>query len=138
MIQSVDTFRLLKIINNEASKINRVIDCLLQFHIAREETKFGFSMEEINEMIGSEDFQHLKQVRISGVMGMATFTSNTDQVRDEFKMLFKYFTELRTGYFSDQPSFNEISMGMSGDFRVAIEEGSTIIRIGSNIFGERK
>jgi pyridoxal phosphate enzyme (YggS family) len=138
MIQSVDTFRLLKIINNEASKINRVIDCLLQFHIAREETKFGFSMEEINEMIGSEDFQHLKQVRISGVMGMATFTANNDQVRDEFKMLFKYFTELKTGYFSDKPSFKEISMGMSGDFRIAIEEGSTIIRIGSFIFGERK
>lgn len=138
MIQSVDTYRLLKIINNEASKINRVIDCLLQFHIAREETKFGFSMEEVNGMLGSEDFQQLRQVKICGVMGMATFTDNTNLVRDEFKMLYNYFTELKTGYFSDQSSFKEISMGMSGDFRIAIEEGSTIIRIGSNIFGERK
>jgi pyridoxal phosphate enzyme (YggS family) len=138
MIQSVDTYRLLKIINNEASKIDRVIDCLLQFHIAMEETKFGFSMEEVNGMLGSEDFQQLRHVKICGVMGMATFTDITHQVRDEFKMLFNYFTEMKAVYFSDQPSFKEISMGMSGDFRIAIEEGSTIVRIGSIIFGERK
>jgi pyridoxal phosphate enzyme (YggS family) len=135
-IQSVDTYRLLKIINNEALKINRVIDCLLQFHIAREETKFGFSMEEVNEMLGSEDFYQLKQVRICGVMGMATLTDDTHQVRNEFKMLYDHFTKLKTGFFPDQSSFKEISMGMSGDFRIAIEEGSTIIRIGSIIFAK--
>jgi pyridoxal phosphate enzyme (YggS family) len=138
MIQSVDTYRLLKIINNEASKINRVIDCLLQFHIAMEETKFGLSMEEVNVMLGSNDFQQLRHVKICGVMGMATFTDNTHQVRDEFKTLFNYFNEMKADYFSDHPSFKEISMGMSGDFRIAIEEGSTIVRIGSIIFGERK
>ncbi len=138
LVQSVDTFRLLQIIDNEASKIRRVIDCLLQYHIAREETKFGFSMDEANEMMGSEGFQRLKQVKICGVMGMATFTSNTEQVRDEFRLLCNYFAELKRRYFSDMPSFREISMGMSGDFRIAIEEGSTIIRIGNIIFGERK
>ncbi len=138
MIQSVDTFRLLKIIDNEALKIGRVIDCLLQFHIAREETKFGYSMEEINEMMGSGDFQQLKHVRICGIMGMGTFTSNNELVRDEFRLLYHYFSELKRKYFSDRPSFREISMGMSGDFRIAVEEGSTIIRIGSVIFGERK
>ena len=138
MIQSVDTFRLLRIINNEASKANRMIDCLLQFHIAGEETKYGFSMDEIEQMMGSEEFQQLSQVRICGVMGMATYTDNTEQIRSEFRRLFSYFTGLKKKYYSDSQSFKEISMGMSGDFRIAVEEGSTILRIGSIIFGERK
>ncbi len=138
MIQSVDTFRLLRIINNEASKANRMIDCLLQFHIAGEETKYGFSMDEIEQMMGSEEFQQLSQIRICGVMGMATYTDNTEQIRSEFRRLFSYFTGLKKKYYSDSQSFKEISMGMSGDFRIAVEEGSTILRIGSIIFGERK
>ncbi len=137
MIQSVDTFRLLMIINKEASRVNRVIDCLMQFHIAREETKFGFSMDEVKEMMGSEEFSQLDHVRLCGVMGMATFTDNHEQVRQEFKCLYGYFNELKNMYFHDQSSFSEVSMGMSGDYRIAIEEGSTMIRIGSIIFGER-
>jgi len=137
MIQSVDTFRLLRIINKEASRVNRVIDCLMQFHIAREETKFGFSMDEAKEMMGSEEFSQLDHVRLCGVMGMATFTDNHEQVRQEFKCLYGYFNELKNTYFHDQSSFSEVSIGMSGDYRIAIEEGSTMIRIGSIIFGER-
>jgi len=137
MIQSVDTFRLLRIINKEASRVNRVIDCLMQFHIAREETKFGFSMDEAKEMMGSEEFSQLDHVRLCGVMGMATFTDNHEQVRQEFKCLYVYFNELKNTYFHDQSSFSEVSIGMSGDYRIAIEEGSTMIRIGSIIFGER-
>ncbi|OFY63319.1 MAG: YggS family pyridoxal phosphate enzyme, partial [Bacteroidetes bacterium RBG_13_43_22] len=114
MIQSVDTFRLLRIINNEASKANRMIDCLLQFHIAGEETKYGFSMDEIEQMMGSEEFQQLSQIRICGVMGMATYTDNTEQIRSEFRRLFSYFTGLKKKYYSDSQSFKEISMGMSG------------------------
>ncbi len=138
MIESVDSFKLLRIINKEASRNNRVIDCLLQFHIAQEETKFGFNMAELKEMTESEEFSHLNHVRICGVMGMATFTDDHKQVRQEFKCLHEYFNELKNKYFLDQPSFREISMGMSGDYRIAIEEGSTMIRIGSIIFGERK
>lgn len=135
MIESVDTFKLLRIINKEASRYNRIIDCLLQFHIAKEETKFGFNMKEV---VKSEEFRHLDNVRLCGVMGMATFTDDHVQVRKEFKYLYECFNELKTGWFYDQPSFREISMGMSGDYRVAIEEGSTMIRIGSIIFGTRE
>jgi len=137
MIQSVDTFRLLRIINKEASQVNKILDCLLQFHIAREETKFGFSMDEVKEMMGSEEFRLLDNIRLRGVMGMATFTDNHEQVREEFRCLYGCFNELKNKYFHDQSSFSEISMGMSGDYRIAIEEGSTMIRIGSIIFGER-
>lgn len=137
MIQSVDTFRLLRIINKEAFQVNKILDCLLQFHIAREETKFGFSMDEVKEMMGSEEFRLLDNIRLCGVMGMATYTDNHEQVRAEFRCLYGYFNELKNKYFHDQSSFSEISMGMSGDYRIAIEEGSTMIRIGSIIFGER-
>jgi len=138
MIHSVDTFKLLKIINTEAEKANRVIDCLLQFHIAAEETKFGFNMSEATAIAGSEDFTRLKSVRICGVMGMATFTGNEKQIREEFRYLVGCFNELKLKYFSRNPEFREISIGMSSDYKIAIEEGSTIIRIGSIIFGERK
>lgn len=137
MIQSVDSFKLLKTINSEALKINREIDCLLQIHIAEEETKFGFSMKELDEMADSPEFANLKNVRICGVMGMATFTDNTDQVRKEFNYLVKCFNSLKNRYFTYVPEFMEISMGMSGDYNIAIQEGSTIVRIGSLIFGER-
>ena len=138
MIQSVDSFKLLKVINLEASKIDRMVDCLLQFYIASEETKFGFDMVEVKAMIETEEFRSLNNIRICGVMGMATFTDNSDQVRNEFKMLSSYFRELKANLFADNEYFNEISMGMSGDFRIAIEEGSTMVRIGSLIFGDRQ
>ena len=138
MIQSVDTFRLLKIINSEAAKINRVVDCLLQIHIAEEETKFGFSMKDLNDMLQAEDFKNSDSLRICGVMGMATYTENSDMVRKEFRYLTGCFYELKNKYFQGKSYFKEISMGMSGDYKIALEEGSTIVRIGSLIFGERK
>ena len=137
MIQSVDTFKLLKVIDSEASRIRRVIECLLQIHIAEEETKFGFNMTELHEMIQSEDFQKLNSVNLCGVMGMATFTDDDQRIEKEFRYLYGCFKELKTKYFRENPVFKEISMGMSGDFKIAIGEGSTIIRIGSLIFGER-
>jgi len=136
MIHSVDRKKILKEINKEAKKNDRVIDCLLQFHIAEEESKFGLSMDEAREMIESEAFQEYANVKIRGVMGMATFTDDTDQVRREFKELKKIFDRLQTEYF-DNEYFTEISMGMSGDYPIAIEEGSTIVRVGSKIFGAR-
>jgi pyridoxal phosphate enzyme (YggS family) len=138
MIHSVDTFKLLKIINTEADKVRRVIDCLLQLHIAEEETKFGLNMSEATAIAGSEEFSRLKSVRLCGVMGMATFTDNKKQIREEFRYLVGCFNELKLRYFSQDSAFREISIGMSADYKVAIEEGSTIIRIGSIIFGERK
>ncbi|MFH0842790.1 MAG: YggS family pyridoxal phosphate-dependent enzyme [Bacteroidota bacterium] len=137
MIESVDSFKLLKVISSEALKCNKIIDCLLQFHIAREETKSGFSLAEAEEMLRSDEFRQLQKVKVCGVMGMATFTDDSSLVRNEFRSLYSHFNRLKTEYFNDQQSFKEISMGMSGDYRIAVEEGSTIIRIGSNIFGSR-
>lgn len=137
MIQSVDSYKLLTTINSEASKISRVVDCLLQIHIATEETKFGFSMNEFSEMSESQEYMDMKFVKICGVMGMATFTSDTDQVRKEFCYLADCFNSLKNRYFPEKSHFKEISMGMSGDYEIALKEGSTIVRIGSLIFGER-
>jgi hypothetical protein len=137
LIQSADSFRLLHEINKEAIKCNRIIPCLLQFHIACEATKFGFSTEEAIRMLNDNSFYELSNVSIKGVMGMATFTKDEQQIRKEFKQLFGYFIKLKSGYFSIDPEFCEISMGMTDDYQLAIEEGSTIIRIGSGIFGER-
>ncbi len=138
LIHSADSFRLLKVISDESMKIRRITDCLLQFHIANEETKFGFSLDEAKEMCRSEEFGKLAGIRICGVMGMATFTSDETLVRTEFKYLRKCFDELKESFFHDNKSFIELSMGMSGDYRIAIEEGSTMVRIGSVIFGERR
>jgi pyridoxal phosphate enzyme (YggS family) len=137
MIQSVDSLKLLNTINSEASKIERVIDCLLQIHIAEEETKFGFSMRELEEVFEKEASLEFKSVRICGVMGMATFTSDLMQVKKEFAYLKECFNTLKNRYFNEDIKFREISMGMSGDYEIAIKEGSSIIRIGSLIFGER-
>lgn len=137
LIHGVDSFKLMKAIDGEAKKAGRVIPILLQFHIAAEETKFGFSIEEATEVLNSEEFKLLKNVQISGVMGMATYTDDENQVRKEFDCLKSYFDTLKRNYFGEMPEFKEISMGMSGDYQLAIEEGSTMIRIGSNIFGER-
>ena len=137
LIHSIDSFDLLKEVNKHAVKNNRVIPCLLQFHIANEETKFGFTFEECEAMLNDPGFIELKNVEIHGVMGMATFTDNMEQVREEFQHLHQIFQELKTIYFAQNPDFKEISMGMSEDYTIAIEEGSTLIRIGSAIFGPR-
>lgn len=137
MIQSVDSFKLLVSIDSEAQKINRVIDCLLQIHIAKEETKFGFSMCDLSDYLQKEDITFFKNIRICGVMGMATFTSNTDQVRKEFAFLGNCFKSLKDNFFKSSIGFTQISMGMSGDYKLAIEKGSTMVRIGSLIFGDR-
>jgi len=137
LIHGVDSFKLLKAIDAEAKKAGRVIPILLQFHIAEEETKFGLSIQEAIEMLNSEELISVKSVQISGVMGMATYTDDESQVRKEFACLKSYFDTLKMSYFVDKPEFKEISMGMSGDYLIAIDEGSTMVRIGSNIFGER-
>ena len=138
MIQSADTYKLLGVINNEALKINRIVSCLLQVHIASEETKYGFSMPELEEMLNDDVFKTFRNIRLCGVMGMATYTDDEAKVRNEFAYLAECYNKLRRNYFIDDQYFNEISMGMSGDYLIAISEGSTMIRIGSLIFGERK
>jgi len=137
LIHSVDSFKLLACINKEAIKAQRIIPCLLQFHIAKEETKYGFNLNEVKEMLDDEEFYKLNNIKISGVMGMATFTDDFTQVKNEFSLLYKIFNELKINYFPKDNNFSEISMGMSNDYKIAIEEGSTIVRIGSLIFGER-
>jgi len=137
MIHSVDSYKLLKIIDREAGAVKRNINCLLQIHIATEETKFGFSMAEVENMLSSPDFSLLKHITVCGVMGMATFTEDTGIVRSEFRQLRKNFEYLQKKFFAGSNVFSEVSMGMSGDYMIAAEEGSTILRIGSMIFGER-
>lgn len=137
LIHGVDSFKLLKSIDSEARKGGRIISCLLQFHIAEEETKFGLSMEEALQILESEQYKSLSNIRLCGVMGMATYTGDHEQVRKEFASLKACFDRLKSLYFSNDPLFKELSMGMSGDYQIAVEEGSTMVRIGSNIFGER-
>lgn len=137
LIHGVDSFKLLKEINKEAKKIDRVISCLLQMHIAKEENKFGFDDAELFDMIQSEEVQQLQNVKILGLMGMATFTEDENIIRAEFRGLKKLFDELNTTELPDNFDLKEISMGMSGDYVIAQQEGSTIVRIGSAIFGGR-
>jgi len=137
LIHGVDSYKLLVEINKQAEKANRIVNCLLQIHIAKEETKFGFSPEELLEILDSGKWKTLGNVNICGLMGMATFTDNKNQVRAEFKNLKELFDAVKTTYFASDSSFKEISMGMSDDFEPAIEEGSTMVRIGSLIFGLR-
>lgn len=137
LIHSVDSQKVLKEINKEARKNERVIDCLLQFKIAQEDTKYGFDLPEAEAMLQSEAFQNYEHVRITGVMGMATFTDDEAQVRREFQKLREIFNVLKNKYFADEPAFKEISMGMSDDYKIAIEEGSTMVRIGTLLFGKR-
>lgn len=141
-IQSVDSWRLLAEIDRQAAKLDRVIDCLLQFRMAEEETKFGLDETEAVELLQNPDFQALKNVRITGVMGMATFTDDQVQVRREFQHLRGIFEKLKARFFAacpfgEQASFKEISMGMSGDYLLAIAEGSTMVRVGTLLFGGR-
>lgn len=137
LIHGVDSFKLLKAIDTEAKKVGRVIPCLLQFYIAEEESKFGLLMEEALEILNSDEFKLLRNVKISGVMGMATYTDDENQIRKEFTSLKTYFDMLKSNYFANDADFKEISMGMSGDYLIAIAQGSTMVRIGSTIFGER-
>ena len=137
LIHAVDSIKLLKEINKQAAKNNRKINCLLQFHIADEDTKFGLDITEAKELIASEEYKLLNSVKIVGVMGMATFTDNEDQVKVEFANLKTIFAALKAKCFTNDDTFKEISMGMSGDYKLAIEEGSTMIRVGSTIFGSR-
>jgi pyridoxal phosphate enzyme (YggS family) len=137
LIHGVDSIKLLKVIDSEAKKNHREIACLLQFHIAEEDTKFGLTLNEAREILDNNEFKSLNNVVIAGVMGMATYTESSEQIRNEFKLLSTIFKALKNEYFSGVISFTEISMGMSDDYEIAIEEGSTLIRVGSKIFGER-
>ena len=137
MIHSIDSLKVLQEVDKQAGKNDRVIDCLLQFKIAAEDTKFGLSLEDGKSLLQDSDFQALKSVRIVGVMGMATFTDDEEQVRKEFRLLKSIFEQLKTDFFAQEPWFKEISMGMSDDYPIALSEGSTLIRIGTLLFGNR-
>jgi PLP dependent protein len=137
LIHGVDSFRLLQEINKQGKKIDRQLSVLLQMHIAEEESKFGFDRTELNEMLASKEFTELTHVKIIGLMGMATFTHDQDQIRKEFRGLKQLFEELKGRILPDFVDLQEISMGMSGDYNIAQEEGSTMVRIGSAIFGSR-
>ncbi len=137
LIHSIDSLKLLEEVNRQALKNNRIISCLLQFHVATEETKFGLSPEEGYQLLGSEEFKAMKNIKITGVMGMASYTFDTNLIREEFKYLYNIYNNLRYDFFLNDIFFREVSMGMSGDYQIAVQEGSTIVRIGSSIFGER-
>lgn len=137
LIHSVDSFRLLQEVNKEGIKNNRIINCLLQMHIAEEETKFGLSEKELFDLINSVEFDDLQNIKILGLMGMATFTDDEKQIRKEFKGLKKLFERIKEQPARENLFFSELSMGMSSDYKIAIEEGSTMIRVGSAIFGSR-
>lgn len=137
LIHGVDSFKLLQEINKQGKKIDRVISVLIQMHIAEEESKFGFDRRELDEMLSSKEFGELTYVKITGLMGMATFTENKDQIRKEFRGLNQLFEELKGQILPDFVDLQEISMGMSADYKIAQEEGSTMVRIGSAIFGSR-
>lgn len=137
MIHSIDRAELLWEVNRHAEKNGRVIPCLLQFHIAQEKSKHGFYLEECEEMLRNPEFPTLQNVRICGVMGMGTFTEDMEQVRQEFRHLHDIFIHLKDNYFQNNPDFKELSMGMTDDYPIAVEEGSTFVRIGSAIFGAR-
>lgn len=137
LIHSVDSFRLLKEINKQAKKVERVVPVLLQVHIAEEENKFGLDEKELHELLDSEEFKNMEYVEIKGLMGMATFTEDTEKIRREFKFLKQLFDKIAQQHNDEKLKLTELSMGMSGDYEIAIEEGSTMIRVGSKIFGER-
>lgn len=137
MIHGIDSYKLLTEVNKQAQKVGRVIDCLLQVHVAQEETKFGFSPDECRAMLVDGAWKTLENIRICGLMGMASNTDDTKQIDREFETLHNLFEELRVTFFVDAPQFKELSMGMSHDYHLAIARGSTLVRVGSKIFGER-
>lgn len=133
LVHGVDSFRLLREINKQAKKQQRTISCLLQIHIAEEDSKYGLDENELNEILSSSDFKALQHIEIKGLMGMATFTDDESQIRKEFRYLKSLFDTTK----KKMPHISILSMGMSGDYQIAIEEGSTMVRIGSSIFGAR-
>jgi hypothetical protein len=137
LIHSIDSFKLLQEVNKQAQKVNRIIPCLLQIHIAEEDTKFGLSVDEAEELLYLPELPALQHIKISGLMGMATFTADAVQIRKEFRGLKTFFDKIATWPLSENVELKELSMGMSGDYHIAIEEGSTLIRVGSSIFGAR-
>jgi pyridoxal phosphate enzyme (YggS family) len=137
LIHGVDSFKLLAEIDRQAAKAGRIIPCLLQIHLAQEETKFGFSLEECRAMLQAGEWRNLTHVRLDGVMGMASNVDDEAQIRREFHTLRTFFEEVRAQYFAGEAHFKEVSMGMSHDYPIALEEGATLVRIGSKIFGER-
>jgi len=137
MIQSVDSLKLLQEINKHAEKNNRVIDCLLQIYIADEETKFGLGFDEAIELLRSEEYEGLKNIRIRGLMGIATNTDAEKQIQDEYYELKNFYDGIKQSFFRKDDTFNVLSMGMSSDYKLAIEQGSNMIRVGSTIFGGR-
>ena len=137
LIHSVDSLKLLKEIDKQARKVGRRIDVLLQLHVAEEETKFGFSFDEVLAMLDGEEWRTMEGVRIVGLMAMATNTDDEGQIANEFEAVRGLFDVVKSRFFSEEPSFREISMGMSGDYLIAQEHGSTLVRVGSMIFGER-
>lgn len=137
MIHGIDTYKLLAEVNKQAGKAGRIVNCLLQIHVAQEETKFGFSPEECREMLEGGEWKQLTHVRICGMMGMASNTEDTEQIKSEFRLLNSLFQEFKATWFADSEAFTELSMGMSHDYHEAIASGSTLIRVGSKIFGER-
>ncbi|WP_418660878.1 YggS family pyridoxal phosphate-dependent enzyme [Bacteroides ilei] len=137
LIHAVDSYKLLVEVNKQASKANRIIPCLLEIHIAQEESKYGFTFESCRTFLQEEAWKELTNVRIEGVMGMATNTDDENEIRKEFESLHRFFNELKENYFKEQPYFKEISMGMSHDYKIAVAAGSTMVRVGSKIFGER-
>lgn len=137
MIHSVDSLKLLRVINKEARKNGRIISCLFQIHIAMEESKFGLDQNELEEILRSDEYLEMEHVTIRGMMGMATFTDDSEVVRKEFRNLKRIFEEIKRDYFEEKPDFAVLSMGMSDDYLIAIEEGSNMIRVGSSIFGRR-
>ena len=137
LIHSVDSIKLLNTINKEASKCNRIIDCLLQLRLTKEETKYGLTYEEIRNILSSMEFKEIKNVRIAGLMGMATFTSDEAIISSGFNYLTKCFYQLKQSFYDDSDYFKELSMGMSNDYHLAVKAGTTIIRIGSILFGAR-
>lgn len=137
MIHSIDSFKLLSEVNKVAARENRIIRCLLQIHVAEEETKFGFSPSECIDMLRGGAWRDLRNVSICGIMGMASFTDNQAQIMEEFNSLSSLFHILKEEFFTDNVAFKEISMGMSHDYPLAVKAGSTMVRVGSSIFGER-
>lgn len=137
LIHSVDSLKLLAEINKQGEKFHRVISVLLQFYIAKEETKFGLDLEEATQLLNSDEYKSFKNIQVVGVMGMASFTDDESIVKGEFFQLKELFSQLKNTFFQNDDSFKEISMGMSGDYQLAIEQGSTMVRVGSSIFGGR-
>jgi len=137
LIESVDSLKLLQEINKQAAKNERVINCLLQVYIADEDTKFGLGYDELIELLRSDEYRDMKNVRIIGLMGIATNTDNEKQIKDEFYELKILFDGIKASFFRKDDFFKEISMGMSSDYKLAIEQGSTMVRLGSTIFGQR-